>query len=90
MTAAWAPPGKGDWRGLHDHFPRPLVPEHEAILTEGMTVGEAEWIGAYGFPVRTIEPRVVRGRVFISPVPLVGPRSDSTPPSWATHRPSRR
>jgi len=79
----WAPPAKGDWRGLHDHFPRALVPENEAILAEGMTAGEAVWIAEYGFPVRTITPAFVHGRVFISPEPLVGPRSDSLPPPWA-------
>lgn len=79
----WQAPAKGDWRGLHDHFPRALVPENEAILSDGMARGEAVWIRAYGFPVKTMEPGFVHGRVFISPPPLVGPRSDSMPPPWA-------
>jgi phosphohistidine swiveling domain-containing protein len=79
----WTAPTKGDWRGLHDHFPRALTPENEAILRDGMVVGEAVWIGDYGFPVRSMEPRFVHGRVFISPQPLVGPRSDRVPPGWA-------
>ena len=79
----WEPPAKGDWRGLHDHFPRALTPEYRRLLADGMTVGEAVWIERYGFPVRTIEPAFVHGRAFISAVPLVGPRSDAMPPEWA-------
>lgn len=79
----WEAPLKGDWRGLHDHFPRALVPEYQAILAAGMASGEGVWIRSYGFPVRTISPVFVHGRVFISPEPLVGPRSDATPPAWA-------
>lgn len=82
-AVAWRAPGKGDWRGLHDHFPRPLTPEYQSLLADGMRVGEAVWLEAYGFPVRTISPAFVHGRVFISPEPLVGPPSDRVPPAWA-------
>jgi len=78
----WEPPGRGDWRGLHDHFPRALTPEYQEILHDGMTEGEAEWITAYGFPISTIRPAFVHGRVFISAVPLVGRPSDRLPPTW--------
>lgn len=79
----WAPPGPGDWRGIHDHFPRPLTPEYQALLADGMLIGEAVWSEGYGLPVRTIEPAFVHGRVFISAVPLLGPRTNRLPPAWA-------
>ncbi len=79
----WDPPGKGDWRGLHDHFPRALTPEYQRLLAQGMTEGEAEHFALYGLPARTIEPAFVHGRVFISAAPLVGPRSNRVPPAWA-------
>lgn len=81
-TLQWDPPGKGDWRGVHDHFPRALTPEYQLLLADGMANGEAVWIEGYGMPARTIAPAFVHGRVFISPVPLVGPRSDRVPPAW--------
>lgn len=83
MTVTWTAPGKGDWRGLHDHFPRPLTPEYQRLLADGMAEGEAVWLEAYGFPVRTIRPAFLHGRVFISAQPLVGPPSDRVPPAWA-------
>jgi rifampicin phosphotransferase len=82
-TLRWEPPAKGDWRGLHDHFPRALTPEYQRLLARGMTDGEAQHFAAYGLPARTIEPAFVHGRVFVSAAPLVGPRSDRVPPTWA-------
>ena len=41
------------------------------------------WLEGYGFPARSIEPRFVHGRVFISAVPLVGPRTNGSPPAFA-------
>ena len=81
MTLTWPAPGKGEWRGLHDHFPRALTPEYQHLLYEGMTGGEAEYFARYGLPARTIEPRFVHGRVFIAAQPLVGPYSDRLPPA---------
>jgi hypothetical protein len=78
----WDPPAKGDWRGLHDHFPRALTAEYDRLLAEGMVHGEAVWIEQYGLPVRTIAPSFAHGRVFISAEPLVGPRRDRFPPDW--------
>jgi phosphohistidine swiveling domain-containing protein len=81
-TLTWDPPGKGDWRGLHDHFPRALTPEYQRLLADGMEHGEAVWMEGYGLPARSIAPAFVHGRVFISAVPLLGPRSDRVPPEW--------
>jgi len=81
-TLCWDPPGKGDWRGLHDHFPRALTPEYQRLLGEGMERGEAIHFERYGLPARTLQPAFVHGRVFISAAPLVGPATNRLPPSW--------
>jgi pyruvate,water dikinase len=84
VTAAplqWDPPGKGDWRGLHDHFPRALTPEYQRILAQGMEQGEAVYFERYGLPARTLQPAFVHGRVFITAAPLFGPASNRLPPA---------
>lgn len=81
MTLTWVVPEKGEWRGLHDHFPRALTPEFQGLLAEGMVAGEAEHFARYGLPARTMQPRFVHGRVFIAAEPLVGPFSDRLPPA---------
>jgi len=75
------PPVKGDWRGLHDHFTRPVTPEYRGLLATGMEAGEAESFALYGIPVRAIACRFVNGRVFIGAAPLVGPETSSPPPA---------
>lgn len=77
----WDPPGKGDWRGLHDHFTRPVTPEYQRLLAKGMEAGEAESFARYGLPVRTILCRFVNGRVYIAAAPLVGPATAAVPPA---------
>ena len=79
--ATWDPPDKGDWRGLHDHFTRPLTPEYRRLLATGMETGEAESFARYGIPARTLLCRFVNGRVFIAAAPLVGPPSATVPPA---------
>ena len=32
LATIWDAPDKGDWRGLHDHFTRPLTPEYRRLL----------------------------------------------------------
>lgn len=77
----WDPPGKGDWRGMGDHFPRPLTPEYQRLLAHGMARGEADFFERYGLPARTLLPAFVHGRVFITAAPLVGPPSNRVPPA---------
>lgn len=80
-VVTWEPPGKGDWRGLHDHFARPVTPEYRRLLATGMEAGEAEAFALYGVPARTILCRFVNGRVFIAAAPLVGPPTAAMPPA---------
>lgn len=77
----WDPPGKGDWRGLHDHFPRALTPEYQRLLAQGMEQGEAEYFARYGLPARTLQPAFVNGRVYVSAAPLFGPATNRLPPT---------
>lgn len=81
MTLSWDAPGKGDWRGMGDHFPRALTPEYQRLLARGMETGEADFFERYGLPARTLQPAFVHGRVFISAAPLVGPATNRVPPA---------
>jgi pyruvate,water dikinase len=88
-TLEWNAPGKGEWRGLHDHFPRALTPEYQHILAAGMEAGEAIYMADYGFPIKTLHPAFVHGRVFVTPASLVGPQSNRLPPAallWVAAR----
>ncbi|MEY2434291.1 MAG: rifampicin phosphotransferase [Acidimicrobiaceae bacterium] len=82
-TLEWVAPGKGDWRGLHDHFPRALTPQYQRLLEQGMVHGEGRWFADYGLPVRTLQPAFVHGRVFVTADPLVGPATNRMPPAPA-------
>lgn len=81
MTLSWDAPGKGNWRGMGDHFPRALTPEYQRLLAHGMEKGEADFFERYGLPARTLQPAFVHGRVFISAAPLVGPAANRVPPA---------
>lgn len=81
MTLIWEAPLKGEWRGLHDHFPRALTPEYQGLLFEGMSTGQADYFTRYGLPGKTMHPEFVHGRVFIAVEPLVGPFADRMPPA---------
>ncbi len=83
MTLTWDPPGKGDWHGLHDHFPRAVTPELHDLLTDGMTNGGAVWCERYGLPVRSLLPGFVNGRVYITTAPLLGKPTNAVPPAFA-------
>lgn len=82
-TIEWVAPGKGDWRGLHDHFPRALTPQYQQLLEQGMVHGEGQWFADYGLPARTLQPAFVHGRVFVTAGSLVGPATNRVPPSPA-------
>jgi pyruvate,water dikinase len=76
----FAPPGKGEFRSLADHFPRALTAEYRLLLTEGMTNGDAEQFATYGVPMKTLRPFFVHGHTYLAPEPLVGNPGNGLPP----------
>src|SRR5438270_898907 len=70
-TLRWDPPGRGDWRGLHDHFPRALTPEYQRLLAKGMEEGEAMYFEHYGLPARSRPGLGDRARRCCRPAPRV-------------------
>ncbi|MGQ0432258.1 MAG: PEP-utilizing enzyme [Microthrixaceae bacterium] len=77
----FAPPGKGQWISLRDHFPRAVTPEYASLLPWAMSQGEAIAFAEYGLPVKTLTVGLVHGHVYVTPEPLVGRASSSLPPS---------
>ena len=80
MTLTYEAPGKGEWRALTDHFPRPLTAEYQHLLAHGMEVGEAEAFARYGIPVRTLTAAFVHGYLYVTAAPLIGKAANGLPP----------
>ncbi len=86
MTASTLPrafptPGPGGWRRLADHFPRALTAEYQRIYAETCPPGMASYMERYGVLARTLDVAFVHGHLYITPVPLAGPRDPRrTPP----------
>jgi len=83
-TDAFEPPGPGGWKRLGDHFPGALTAEYRALYSETCPPGMASYLERYGVLARTIDVAFVHGHLYITPVPLAGPRQISrTPPHAA-------
>lgn len=80
VDEGFAPPGKGQWMSLRDHFPRAVTPEYALMLPPAMAEGEAVPFATYGLPIKTLSVGLVQGHVYVTPEPLVGRASDSLPP----------
>jgi pyruvate,water dikinase len=76
----FVPPGKGEWRSLSDHFPRPLTFEYQSLIKGGMETGDAEMFERYGLPAHGIRPAFVHGYLYIGVAPLVGKAANRLPP----------
>ncbi len=76
----FAPPAKGQWISLRDHFPHALTPEYERLLCAAMPEGERGPFAEYGMPVATLVARTVHGHVYVAPEPLLGGFRDGLPP----------
>jgi len=86
MTSSTRPttftaPGPGGWRRLADHFPRALTAEYQRIYAETCPPGMSSYMQRYGVLARTLDVAFVHGHLYITPVPLAGPRDPRrTPP----------
>ena len=81
IPRAFPTPGPGGWRRLADHFPRALTAEYQLIYAETCPPGMASYMERYGVLARTLDVAFVHGHLYITPVPLAGPRDlRRTPP----------
>ena len=81
LPTAFPAPGPGGWRRLADHFPRALTAEYQRIYAETCPPGMASYMQRYGVLARTLDVAFVHGHLYITPVPLAGPREPRrTPP----------
>ncbi|QQS25559.1 MAG: hypothetical protein IPM43_04065 [Actinomycetota bacterium] len=82
-TEAFPAPGPGGWRRLADHFPRALTAEYQCLYASTCPPGMASYMERYGVVARTLDVAVVRGHLYITPVPLAGPRESRRSPPRA-------
>jgi len=82
--ARFDPPGPGGWKRLADHFPDSLTPEYQLLYAHTAPAGMATYMARYGVLARSIDVGFVHGHLYITPVPLAGPRQITrTPPNAA-------
>jgi phosphohistidine swiveling domain-containing protein len=67
-------PGKGGWMSLSDHFPGALTAEYQRLYAETCPPGMARYMARYGVLARGLDVAFVHGHLYITPVPLAGPR----------------
>ncbi len=83
-TPVFEPPGPGGWKALADHFPGAVTPEYQRLYSETCPPGMAAYMSRYGVLARTLDVGFVHGHLYITPVPLFGPREMRlTPPTAA-------
>jgi pyruvate,water dikinase len=83
-ATTFEPPGPGGWKALDDHFPGALTLEYQRVYTETCPPGMASYMDRYGVLARTVDVGFVHGHLYITPVPLAGPRHmRRTPPTAA-------
>lgn len=74
-------PGPGGWMRLADHFPGALTPEYQRLYTETCPPGMAAYMTRYGVVAKSLDVAFVNGHLYITPVPIFGPREmRRTPP----------
>jgi phosphohistidine swiveling domain-containing protein len=83
MTDAFEPPSPGAWMLLGDHFPGALTAEYQRLYAETCPPGMAAYMKRYGVLARTLDVAFVHGHLYITPVPLTGPRQMRRPPPRA-------
>jgi pyruvate,water dikinase len=80
MTEEFEQPGAGGWMLLGDHFPGALTAEYQRIYSETCPSGMGAYMERYGVLARGLEVAFVHGHLYITPVPLAGPREMRRPP----------
>lgn len=83
MTDGFEQPGPGGWMLLGDHFPGALTAEYQRLYAETCPPGMASYMKGYGVLARTLDVAFVHGHLYITPVPLAGPRQMRRPPPRA-------
>lgn len=82
--ARFEAPGAGGWKRLADHFPGALTPEYQLLYADTAPTGMATYMERYGVLARSIDVGFVHGHLYITPVPVAGPREmGRTPPTAA-------
>lgn len=79
-TETFDQPGPGGWKSLSDHFPGALTPEYQLLYAETCPPGMAAYMSRYGVLARTLDVAYVHGHLYITPVPIAGPRELRRPP----------
>lgn len=82
MTDTFEQPGPGGWMLLRDHFPGALTAEYQRLYAETCPSGMAAYMARYGVLARTLDIAFVHGHLYITPVPLAGPREMRRPPPF--------
>ena len=83
MTDEFEQPTPGGWMLLGDHFPGALTAEYQRLYAETCPPGMAAYMERYGVLARTLDVAFVHGHLYITPVPLAGPRQMRRPPPRA-------
>jgi rifampicin phosphotransferase len=77
------PPGPGGWKRLADHFPGALTPEYQRLYAKTCPPGTAAYMAEYGVVARGLDVGFVHGHLYVTPVPMAGPREFRRPPPTA-------
>jgi pyruvate,water dikinase len=83
MTEEFEQPGPGGWMLLGDHFPGALTAEYQRLYADTCPSGMASYMERYGVLARSLDVAFVHGHLYVTPVPLAGPREMRRPPPWA-------
>lgn len=80
MTDEFEAPGRGGWMSLGDHFPGAVTAEYQRIYTETCPPAMGSYMKKYGVLAKGIGVGIVHGHLYITPIPLAGPREMRRPP----------
>jgi pyruvate,water dikinase len=76
----WEAPEPGFWRWQGSHVPGVPTPIYGAIHLHTAPTGVAALFERYGVPLRTMDERLVNGRLYATMAPLLGRPGSKVPP----------